>query len=100
MNVSVFLRDFTKKYFFFLAKERERIRQLQRETQKAKEAMDFDKLDYEGEDYEKSPAAQGKKFRESGEISGVISRKIFSFFYFSALPRQVSSSPSPMKETR
>ena len=24
--------------------------------------MDFDKLDYEGDDYEKSPAAQGKNF--------------------------------------
>ena len=46
----------------FSAKERERIRQLQRETQKAKEAMDFDKLDYEGDDYEKSPAAQGRNF--------------------------------------
>ena len=54
-------RDFAKHFFSFSAKERERIRQLQRETQKAKEAMDFDKLDYEGDDYEKSPAAQGKK---------------------------------------
>ena len=61
--------------------------------------MDFDKLDYEGDDYEKSPAAQGRKFRKIGEIS-VNSREMIFFIYFSALPRQVSSSPSPMKETR
>ena len=37
-----------------LAKERERIRQLQREAQKTRDQMDFDRLDYEGEE-EKSP---------------------------------------------
>ena len=42
--------------------------------------MDFDKLDYEGDDYEKSPAAQGKKFREIGENS-VNSRKLFLLFF-------------------
>ena len=42
--------------------------------------MDFDKLDYEGDDYEKSPAAQGKKFREIGEISVISRKKILSLF--------------------
>ena len=65
----------------FSAKERERIRQLQRETQKAKEAMDFDKLDYEGDDYEKSPAAPGiENFVKLMKIS-VISRKMFSYLF-------------------
>ena len=43
--------------------------------------MDFDKLDYEGDDYEKSPAAPGiENFVKLMKIS-VISRKMFSYLF-------------------